>query len=172
MGIVNGLYEVGSNYKAFLDALEAGEIPDEAVEDTLGAIDGEFEEKIDSIACIVKQLDADATAIKAEKDKLSERQALKEHQRDRMKDYIRQAMALVGKNKIETPRNKVSIGKPAKSVVITDLHILKNCQEAWKPYDYGKPTNVDKAKLKEILQAGKLVGGAELRDGAPRLTIK
>lgn len=165
------LYEISAQYASFLAAVESGEIPDEAIEDTLAGLDGDLEDKIDNIACIVKQLSAEADAIKTERDRLSERQQVKVHKAERLKDYIRQAMALAKKKKIETSRNCVSLGKPTQRAVITSLDALRSAESVWKPYDYGKETNVDKAKLKELLQAGP-IPGAVMQDGAPRLTIK
>lgn len=166
------LYEISDQYNAFLAAVESGEIPDEAIADTLAGLDGDLEDKIDSIACIIKQLNAEADAIKAERDALGERQQAKAHKADRLKDYIRQSMTLAGKKKIETSRNRISIGKPTPRVAITNIDALRTAPDIWKPYDYGKETNIDKAKLKEMLQAGTVVPGAEMQDGAPRLTIK
>lgn len=169
---MSNLYDISAQYASFLAAVESGEIPDEAIEDTLSGLDGELDEKIDNIACIIKQLNAEADAIKAEKDVLAERQQIKVHKADRLKDYIRQAMALADKKKIETARNCISIGKPTPRAMITNLDVLRSTESVWKPYDYSKETNVDKNKLKEILQAGTIVPGAVMQDGAPRLTIK
>mgnify|MGYP000903908526 FL=1 len=169
---MNTLYELTAQYADLLNAIESDEIPEEAIADTLEALGGELNDKIDSVACIVKQLDGEAANIKAEKAALAERQSVKEHQRDRLKDYIRQAMQLAGKKKIETSRNCVSIGKAQPKAVITDLDALRRCKSVWKPYDYSKETNVDKIKLKALLQAGEQFSGAELQDGTPRLTIK
>lgn len=166
------LYEISDQYAAFLSAVESGEIPDEAIADTLAGLDGDLEDKIDNIACIIKQLTAEAEAIKAERDALGERQQAKAHKADRLKDYIRQSMVLAGKKKIETARNRVSIGKPTPRVDITSIDALRAAPDVWKPYDYGKETNVDKAKLKELLQAGTVVPGAVMQEGTPRLTIK
>ena len=168
---MNTLYELTGQYIELLSAIESGDIPEEAISDTLEGMTGEITEKIDNCACIVKQLDSEAAAIKVEKDALAERQKVKEHQRDRLKDYIRQAMQLAGKKKVETSRNCVSVGKAQPKAVITDLDALQSRKDIWKPYDY-RETNVDKTSLKTLLQAGEQVPGAALQDGAPRLTIK
>lgn len=169
---MNTLYELTGQYIELLSAIESGDIPEEAISDTLEGMTGEITEKIDNCACIVKQLDSEAAAIKAEKAALAERQSVKEHQRDRLKDYIRQAMQLAGKKKVETARNCVSVGKAQPKAVITDLDALRGREDVWKPYDYGKESNVDKISLKTLLQAGESIPGASLQDGAPRLTIK
>ena len=168
---MNTLYELTGQYIELLSAIESGDIPEEAISDTLEALGGELDEKIDSVACIIKQLDSEAIAIKAEKAKLADRQSVKEHQRDRLKDYIRQAMQLAGKKKVETSRNCVSVGKAQPKVVITNLDALKSRNDIWKPYDY-RETNVDKATLKTLLQSGEQIPGAALQDGAPRLMIR
>ena len=168
---MNTLYELTGQYAELLSAIESGDIPEEAISDTLEALGGELDEKIDNCACIVKQLDSEAAAIKAEKATLADRQSVKEHQRDRLKDYIRQAMQLAGKKKVETSRNCVSVGKAQPKAVITNLDALKSRNDIWKPYDY-RETNVDKTKLKTLLRSGEQFSGAELQDGAPRLTIK
>ena len=169
---MNTLYELTGQYAELLSAIESGDIPEEAISDTLEALGGELDEKIDSCACIVKQLDSEAAAIKVEKDALAERQKVKEHQRDRLKDYIRQAMGLAGKKKVETSRNCVSVGKAQPKAVITDLDALRSCKSVWKPYDYSKEANVDKTGLKTLLQAGEPIPGAALQCGAPRLMIR
>ena len=169
---MNTLYELSTQYVDLLNAIESGDIPEEAISDTLEGLSGELDEKIDSCACIVKQLDGEAAAIKAEKATLADRQSVKEHQRDRLKDYIRQAMQLAGKKKVETSRNCVSVGKAQPKAVITDLDALQSRKDVWRPYDYSKEANVDKTSLKTLLQAGEFIPGAALQDGAPRLTIK
>ena len=169
---MSALYELTGQYIELLDAIESGEVPEEAIPDTLEGLSGELDEKIDNCACIVKQLDSEAAAIKAEKAALAERQSVKEHQRDRLKDYIRQSMGLAGKKKVETARNCVSVGKAQPKAVITDLDALRGREDVWKPYDYGKESNVDKISLKTLLQAGESIPGAALQDGTPRLTIK
>ena len=169
---MNTLYELTGQYIELLSAIESGDIPEEAISDTLEGMTGEITEKIDNCACIVKQLDSEAAAIKVEKDALAERQKVKEHQRDRLKDYIRQAMQLAKQKKVETARNKITVGKPSQRAVITNIGALKSCKSVWKPYDYSKETNVDKATLKTLLQSGEQIPGAALQDGAPRLMIR
>ena len=53
------LYEINQTYQEFFDKVESGEIPEEAVSDTLESLDGEFEDKADNIACYIKSLLSD-----------------------------------------------------------------------------------------------------------------
>lgn len=62
------LYEYAEQYEALKQMAEDESIPPEALEDTLESIDDEFETKVDSIACIIKDELATAEAIKKEID--------------------------------------------------------------------------------------------------------
>lgn len=170
MSITYELYQLSQQYQEFLELIEAGEIPQEAIADTLSGLAGEMEEKVDNIACIVKQLQTEAEGIKREEESLAARRKQKEASADRLKDFIRQTMGLAGKKKVETPRNCVTVGKPSQRVEITDISALREQEEFWKPYEWTEK-NVDKARLKEALKAGP-VPGAKMAEGAPRLTIK
>ena len=49
------LYDIKEEYLKFKEMTENGEIPPEAVGDTLACIEGEPEVNADNIACIIKQ---------------------------------------------------------------------------------------------------------------------
>ena len=65
------LYSLINDYQDFLEAVEAGEIPEEAITDTLEAIEGEIEVKIDNIASAIKNLTAEASMIRTEEKALA-----------------------------------------------------------------------------------------------------
>ncbi|MDR2456949.1 MAG: siphovirus Gp157 family protein, partial [Clostridiales Family XIII bacterium] len=112
------LYEISERYLSFLKSLENGEIPDEALSDTLEAIDCEFDEKADSICCFIKNLNAEAEAIKKEIAALIERRTPKLKCAERLTEYLKNQMELIKKTKIETPRNKITVKKNPESVAI------------------------------------------------------
>ena len=112
------LYEISETRLRFLEAIESGEIPEEAIADTLAGIDGEFDEKADDIACYIKTLLSESQAIKAEIDTLTERAAAKKHKADKLTDYLFQQFKLSGKVKLETARNVLAIRKNPPSVQI------------------------------------------------------
>lgn len=164
------LYQLTQQYQTLLGMIEDGDIPEEAIADTLESLSGEIEDTVDNVACIVKQLAAEAEGIKGEETALALRRKRKEAAIDRLKDYIRQSMGLAGRKKIETARNCVTVGKPSQRLEITDVSQLRTREEFWKPYEWTEK-NVDKAHLKEALKAGP-VPGAKMAEGTPRLTIK
>ena len=105
------LYEITELFMRFANMVEAGEIEEDAIADTLESIEGELEEKADNIACLIKSWQAEAEAIKAEEKALAERRKVKENQINNLKNYISNTMLTLGKTKIETSRNLISFRK-------------------------------------------------------------
>jgi hypothetical protein len=113
------LYEITAEYKSFIEALESGEIPEEAIADTLEAISGEFDAKIDNIACIIKDLQGQTELIKAEAAKLTERAKRKAREAERLAEYIKAALESIGQKKFESARNQISF-RTSRAIKITD----------------------------------------------------
>lgn len=171
------LYELTSDFQTLYDALDDIDLSDDdganlmtAYFDTLEGIEGEFEQKAENLALFVKQLLADAEAIKKEKMNLENRQSQKMKKAEQLKRYLRDCMDAIGTRKIDTPKVKVTVGNNGESVKITNLEQLKNCDKAWKAYAY-KETDVDKTAVKALLQSGQIIPGAELQR-TRRITIK
>lgn len=88
--------------------------------DTLTGIEGEFDEKAESIAIYYKQLLAEAKMLKAEKAAIAKRQSQKEKQAESLKIYLFKSMQALGRQKIDMPRAVMSLKKNAPSLVIDD----------------------------------------------------
>jgi len=163
------LYEISQDYINFMTQLENGDIPEIAVNDTLQAIQGDFNSKADNIACLIKSLTADAIAIKKERDKLYEREKTKKAQAERLSKYLLQEMQAINKNKLETPRNVISLRK-SKSIKVDENFI-----------DWAKGNNADlltfkepsanKSAIKDLIKSGQEVPYCKLIENQ-NLTIK
>ena len=114
------LYELAQEYQSVEGMAQDPEMDFQAVLDTLEGIAGEFEEKADSVACIVKILDYEAKNLKAEADVLLQRAKARGARADRLKEYLHQQMSLVGIKKIETARNVLQIRKTPAAVRFLD----------------------------------------------------
>lgn len=167
------LYEISNTYKELLEAIAAGEIPEEAIADTLAAVDGEFTEKADNIACFIKSLLAEKQAIKAEIDALAERAEAKQHKADRLTDYLYQIFKLSGKIKVETSRNVISIRKTPPKVEIDDevAFIAYAREHGDELFLTIKDPTINKSSLKDYLKAGNEYPHAKLVSGE-KLAIK
>ena len=105
------LYEISNDLKAFIDAYEAGEIPEDAYTDTLNAIELAFEEKAENIAKAIRNIDSDVSALKAEIKRLQELQQQREKHVKNLKNYLYEQMKAIGKTKFSTPLFNFSICK-------------------------------------------------------------
>ena len=113
------LYEISEKYQQLLELIADGEIPEEAIADTKEAVKGEFESKVDNIACYIKNLLSDASAIKEEADNLLEREKALKNKAESLKKYLSNILLTQNILKVETPRNKVSF-RASEAVEISD----------------------------------------------------
>lgn len=167
------LYEINQTRKEFLDQIASGEIPEEAIADTLESLDGEFDDKADDTACYIKQLLSDAQAIKTEADNLSKRAAAKKHKADSLMDYLYQQFKTRGKDKLETTRNVLKIRKNPPAVQIDDEAAFIGWAQTEKKNDFLtiKDPTVNKNSINNALKAGEEIPHAQLVFGE-KLTLK
>ena len=142
------LYEID---QAILDCidLETGEIIDT---EQLDKLTMEREAKLENVACWIKELKAEAEALKAEKMAFAKRQQVAENKMESLKKYL--AYALDGQA-FKTVRASVTFRK-SQAVEIADIYKL---DENYLRY---KEPEADKTAIKEALKAGKTVAGATL----------
>ena len=154
------LYEISNEYLSLLEAVENGDIPEEAIADTIESISSLFEDKADNIACLIKNLTAEAEAIKAEENNLAERRRAKEKRIDGLKTYLSEALCHAGYDKLETARNRISFRK-SESVSVADE--AKFIEWAAKNHvdllTYKEPT-LNKTAIKKALASGEEIAGA------------
>ena len=112
----------------------------------------ERETKLENVACWIKELKAEAEALKAEKMAFAKRQQVAENKMESLKKYL--AYALDGQA-FKTVRASVTFRK-SQAVEIADIYKL---DENYISY---KDPEADKTAIKEALKAGKTVAGATL----------
>ncbi len=156
------LYEIANEYVAFMEAVENGDIPEDAIEDTLEGITFAIETKVDNIACLLKNLDAEMVAIRTEEKRLAERRKAKENAYERLKDYLSKTLLNANLNKVETARNKISFRK-SEVVEIADESAFLNWASTHRDdfLKYSLPT-INKTLVKEALKADEEIVGATL----------
>ena len=124
---MRSLYEISQEYEAFLSQvdeyvalIEAGELPQEAFDDTIAGIRAELDDKIDAVACVVKNHLAMVEALQNEKRAIERRLSAEKKAVDRLCDYIGYTMRAAGKDKLQSPRNVLSFRR-SEGVAIADL---------------------------------------------------
>lgn len=114
------LFELTSEYENLLEMLEDPEADDQIITDTLEAIGGEIEAKADGYARVIRQMDADAKAIKAEEERLYKRRKSLEGRSMWLKNRLHTMMEITGKTKFKTELFSFSVQKNPPKVVIDD----------------------------------------------------
>ena len=145
------LYELTGQ---FLDIYNM-DLDDETKADTLESIDwnSDYENKVENYIKVIKNNEADIEARKNEIKRLTELNRADERKNERMKEVLKESMALTGHEQVDTTLFKVSFRK-SEAVEVDDLLL----PEAYKVATY-KP---DKKRLKEDLKNGLEILGAEL----------
>ena len=142
------LYEIDETIMSCIDE-ETGEIIDS---EKLDKLQMERDKKIENVACWIKDLKAEAEALKAEKQAFAERQKVAENKMESLKKWL--AYALNGE-KFKTVRASVSF-RTTDKVEIADIYKL---DENYLRY---KEPEADKDAIKKAIKAGQKVAGVTL----------
>lgn len=145
------LYELTGQ---FLDIYNL-ELDEETKLDTLDSIDWQtdYEEKVENYIKVMKNIDADVEARKAEIKRLTELNKADEKKKEHLKETLSTSMVLTGHERVDTPLFKVSFRK-SQAVEVDETVLPESYKVAtWKP---------DKKRLKEDLKNGLEIIGASL----------
>lgn len=145
------LYELTGQYLEIYNM----ELDEETKLDTLDSFDWEteYEIKVENYIKVMKNIDADVEARKAEIKRLTELNKADEKKKDHLKDTLSASMNMTGHERVDTPLFKVSFRKS--QAVEVDEAVLPEAYKVatWKP---------DKKRLKEDLKNGLEIIGASL----------
>lgn len=161
------LKEITGGTLELLKAVEAGEMSQDDIADTLESLSLEFNDKAAAIISVCQERESVIPAIDAEIKRLQERKRTLLSKSEQMKDWLRHNMEATGITKIECPLFSISIRKGVESVSVTDIgalpdHLIK----------VEVTTQPDKAAIKEAIKNGEPVRGAELVRGKSSIIIK
>lgn len=149
------LYEIDQAIEACID-LETGEILDA---ERLNALQMERTAKLEGVVCWVKNLEAEADALKAEKDNLAKREKAARNKAESLKEWL--AYTLQGE-KLTTAKAAVSFRKSeAVEIPNKDLFIVWASTEHNSLLKYSQPEPKMQA-IKEALKAGVMIPCARL----------
>ena len=145
---MKSLYEINAEIEGCVD-METGEILDI---EKLEELQIEFDEKVENIALWVKNLNAEAEAVKKEKDVLAARQKACENKAQGLKNYL---SSFLNGQKFKTARVSISYRK-SESVEISDVSALDP-----EYYKVVQP-EADKTKIKNAIKNGTSLAGVSL----------
>ena len=147
------IYEIDQAIMECVD-LETGEIIDT---EQLDKLQMERDTKLENVACWIKELKAEAEAIKAEKQILSNRQKMAENKAESLKNWL--AYALDGQ-KFSTAKCAVSF-RNTESVEITPEGLEALMKEHDELLTYKAP-EPNKTAIKQAIKDGLNVAGVQL----------
>ena len=161
------LYQLTTEYQALLDLGDSDDPEDqEAFLTTLEGLDYELDLKADSYAAVIMQLNGRAEMIKKEIDRLKGIQNAITKNVDRMKDVLKNSMEITGRTDIKTDLHSFKI---VKNGGVAPVEITEDAV----PDKYKRViVEIDKAKIREALEAGETFSWAKLGERGTHLRIK
>lgn len=154
------LYEINEAIDAtFSLAVDptTGEVNDEQLY-LLDQLQMERDKKVENIACLIKNLKADAQALKAEKDAFQKRQKQAENKAEALSRYLMDAL---NGEKFTSNRCSVSFRHTQKvtldegfTIYDIDTHFVRM-----------KEPELDKTAIKKALEDGTTIAGVHMEDG-------
>ena len=156
------LYEISAQMREFVDKVNTGLIPDDAIQDTLDSIQISFEDKADNTASFIKGLRAEAKAIKAEEDALKGRRQSTENKADRLEQYLADNMLSAGLAEVKTPRNRLRFRRSTYLHIDDEGDFMRNKDNA--AYLRQGKVSISRAEVTKAIKDGKNVAGATLNE--------
>lgn len=153
------LYELTEEWQQLIAMMDDPELDPQVLQDTMEALEGELEDKVDGYGKVIREVEAQKAALKAEIDRLTARSRAIDKNLDRLKEAVKQAMIATDKPKIKTALFTFSVAKKPASVVVDKE--LNEIPAFYQKVSYA----VDKTKIKDALKAGEQLDFAHLEQG-------
>lgn len=152
------LYELTDKYLQAFEALQVDEQGNMVGYEAMEELAGELDEKLENVACYIKDLRGEAAKFKAEEATLAARRKQVESRAKWLSNYLQGQLEAVGREKFETVRCKLGFSKSSK-VNVLDMDLL--------PEEYRRVVTTvepDKKAMLPRLRAGEVIPGAELQE--------
>ena len=122
--------------------------------------------KLDGYARLIKNIDGDVTALKAEERRIADNRKALENRVERLREAVRAAMIATGERKVKVGIGTWSLQKGRQCVTVID--------EAKIPDEYKivQAPVLDRAKMLMELKEGVIIEGAELGEGTEPLVFR
>ena len=116
------LYELTADYMKLQSMLEDPDVDQQAVADTMEAMDFAIEEKAEGYVKVIRNMEGSVAAIEQEQDRLNAKKKTLKAGIQRLKTNLQESMVTTGKRKIKTDLFQISIQKNGGAIpVIVDV---------------------------------------------------
>lgn len=168
---MSSLYELTEDVLQLQSMLESDDLDPDVLSDTLEAVDGEYEVKLESYCKVIKNLEADIEAYKNEAKRLTDKRKVLESNVDRLKKAMYDSMKATGKDKVKGQLFTVAIQRNGGKIpVIYDDELLDTSKLPDNLVIVTEKPSID--AIRELLEAGKTVEGFTLGERGESLRIK
>lgn len=154
------LYELTNDYLRLLEMAQDPDVDEQALKDTMEALDGEIEAKADGYAIVLKELASKEQLLDDEIKRLQARKKTIQNNEKNIKVNLEDAMRMTGKTKFKTERFSFGIQKNPPSVELVEDLDLSLIPDDY--LTYAEPT-VNKKAVLETLKAGVELGWATIK---------
>lgn len=176
---MSSLYEIDSQIESIVEKFAGafdevtGEIIDEELytksQKELDNLEIAQNEKIENIACYIKNLSSDVFALENEIKTLSQRKKVKENQLKRIKEYLANFLKLKGIKKIDTPKAVISFRKSEQLEITDEEEAMEWCR--LRGFLKEKP-EIDKTEVKKYIKNLIEIGDEDLCPSEIRIVEK
>lgn len=156
------LYEINGSILQLTEMLESGEIDETVYNDTIESLGAEI--AVEDVVKAIRNKQAEAEAIKAETDKLTDKRRRTEAAADGLKNILLTYLTATQQKKVNTGVFTISRGT-SKSVEILNETVIPEA------YLIAQPPKIDKKSILAKLKEGEVIEGAQLKE-SEYVTIK
>lgn len=156
------LYEINGSILQLAEMLESGEIDETVYNDTIESLGAEI--AVEDVVKAIRNKQAEAEAIKAEADKLTDKRRRTEAAADGLKNILLTYLTATQQKKVNTGVFTISRGT-SKSVEILNETVIP------ETYLIAQPPKIDKKSILAKLKEGEVIEGAQLKE-SEYVTIK
>lgn len=151
------LYELTQNFKNLEEVLNNTEDNDikELILNSMNEVSCDLSTKVENIVKLIRNLQADAEAVKTEEQRLCKLRKQKEKQVEGLQKYLFDCISSLERREVKGGIFTVSVKKNPPKTVIDDINAIP------KEFIINVPT-LDKKALKEVLKEGQKIDGARL----------
>lgn len=159
------LYELTGEYLALMSALEEG---DESMVDDLLMIEDDIEHKAENYAKVIRNLEAELEALKAEEKRLMERRRIGEKSLDRIKAALKGAMEITGKTDFKSGIFKFKIVRNGGKAPLVNVPDPADLPDDLRKVEY----KADSDAIREYIETTGDLSYGEIGERGTRLSIK
>jgi dsDNA-specific endonuclease/ATPase MutS2 len=152
------LYEIAGMYRSIIDMEPESDEEYSAMMSALDEVHAELTEKADHIVRYIRNLNAEAEALKAEEAALYKKRRAVENKAERLKAYLAAQMTLCGLKELKAGLFKLRFQPTIPAISITDESAIPEKFQKLK-------IEIDKIAIRDALKAGEEVPGIEVQRG-------